>query len=650
MSYPKTKQMNLEDGQTLLAAVDGKMSDLKSAISDDNGDVATDFLDALVSASWTRNDSTITITTNGDNTRWIEQNIIHTTKSYIIESVLDAVEFSILYFGSNSLSNYTGSSGWVKKVIIPVGVYCLLGVRKTNGTAIAKTGIYQAIKNAAIANISYSSLKVDSVFYGNGKTIDFNVTPENSIRMFNSAATIQNAPTGFSDWMAGGTWAVDVYAGMNKDDHFMYEVIHSLNDDASKRKAIRAKNSGTWGNWSIIDGNDPMYALKTDNDFGQTGTIDCNSLSDNTVKLFNSDATLQNGPPNFNDISSGGTWAITTYKTLYNGNNYKYQTITKMPCDPKKRMAVRAYYNNAWGNWSIIYGVDNARAEIKVGEGQQYTRLRDGIAAAYSAQNADVYVYPGTYDLVTEFAEEIAAATGETGIVLGYNMRVIFYDGAKVTALFDNSESTYDATTWAWIYEHFQPFYAGFGAYVIENLNIEAKDCRYCVHDERDGEGTYRHEYINCRMKYTNTHSDVHYVQCIGGGLGKHGTVVIDGGCYESVPNYGIPSTGNDKDTAQIPISFHNGYASGCDSSIFIKDVYLKDKGYFRFGWFGASTIESNVQICGCGMGLPILVKSEIENNTGSRNFELTEFNNDLRKASHWVLGSDPYYATLVND
>ena len=33
MSYPKTKQMNLEDGQTLLAAVDGKMSDLKSAIA-----------------------------------------------------------------------------------------------------------------------------------------------------------------------------------------------------------------------------------------------------------------------------------------------------------------------------------------------------------------------------------------------------------------------------------------------------------------------------------------------------------------------------------------------------------------------------------------------------------------------------------------
>lgn len=40
MSYEKTKLMNLEDGQTLLAAVDGKMSDLKSAIVKNNGELA----------------------------------------------------------------------------------------------------------------------------------------------------------------------------------------------------------------------------------------------------------------------------------------------------------------------------------------------------------------------------------------------------------------------------------------------------------------------------------------------------------------------------------------------------------------------------------------------------------------------------------
>ena len=41
MSYEKTKLMNLEDGQTLLGAIDGKMSDLKSAIQQTKADVIT---------------------------------------------------------------------------------------------------------------------------------------------------------------------------------------------------------------------------------------------------------------------------------------------------------------------------------------------------------------------------------------------------------------------------------------------------------------------------------------------------------------------------------------------------------------------------------------------------------------------------------
>ena len=183
----------------------------------------------------------------------------------------------------------------------------------------------------------------------------------------------------------------------------------------------------------------------------------------------------------------------------------------------------------------------------------------------------------------------------------------------------------------------------------MENLDIEAANTRYCVHDELSGNGTYIHKYINCRMKYTNNHSDINYVQCIGGGLGEHGTIVIDGGCYQSATDYGFQSIGGAAENAQQPISYHNGYNSNAESTLIIKNVYLADRGYFRFGWYGPSTKKSQIYISGCGTGLPTLVKAENSSAT-NRNFELTEYSNDLRLASHWELTTDGYTATLVED
>lgn len=314
-------------------------------------------------------------------------------------------------------------------------------------------------------------------------------------------------------------------------------------------------------------------------------------------------------------------------------------------------------------NWSGGYNVARVNAAIAdlkqselpkvfhVGAGQLYTRLRDGIAAGVSAGNAKVYVHAGTYNLINEFASEIQAASGGTGIALGNNVHVVFYDGAKVTANFDNSEGTYDATTWRWIYDNFQPFYSlsqGNADFTIENLEIEASNTRYCVHDELSGTNTYRHEYKNCKMKYVNNHQDVNYVQCIGGGLGEHGTIIIDGGYYECQTDYGYASVGGDPLNCQQCISYHNGYASGCDSSITIKNVYLADRGYFRFGYYGASTIKSNIYISGCETGLPTLKKGE-NADAANDNFEVVEWNASKRVPAHWQLTSS-YQAVLVND
>lgn len=261
-----------------------------------------------------------------------------------------------------------------------------------------------------------------------------------------------------------------------------------------------------------------------------------------------------------------------------------------------------------------------------IGSSYSFTRLRDGIAEAVKYPNSLVYVHPGVYDLKEEFASEIAAQSG-SGIGLKNNVHVIFERGAYVKALFDNSND--------WAYVHFEPFYAvqADGGFTLENLDIEASNTRYCVHDEHGGQHKYINKYINCRMQYTNTRSNVSYIQCIGGGTGENGLIVIDGGYYKSSTTHGYSTYGTygTPENCEQPISYHNGAGNTCNSRIIIKNVYLANRGYFRFGNYGASTIKSHVEISNCSTGLPILNMFETTDSTNA-NFDILAFNNIVRE------------------
>ena len=262
-----------------------------------------------------------------------------------------------------------------------------------------------------------------------------------------------------------------------------------------------------------------------------------------------------------------------------------------------------------------------------VGSSYEFKRLRDGIAEAVKYPYSTVYVHSGVYDLSQEFATEIANESGK-GIGLKNNVHVIFERGAYVKALFDNSSN--------WVYTWFEPFYAveTDGGFTLENLDIEASNTRYCVHDEHNGNHKYINKYINCRMKYTNTHSNVSYVQCIGGGTGENCTIVIDGGYYESSTTHGYSTYGTygTPENCQQPISYHNGNRSECDNRIIIKNVYLANRGYFRFGNHGPSTLKSHIEVSNCSTGLPILNMFETTGSSPSANFDILAFNNTVRE------------------
>lgn len=258
---------------------------------------------------------------------------------------------------------------------------------------------------------------------------------------------------------------------------------------------------------------------------------------------------------------------------------------------------------------------------VECGPGKQYTRLRDAIAAAETARGSTVTVYPGTYDLTSEFAAEIAAATGSNmGIELTNDVYVKFLSGSYVKALFPVSSVD--------ISDHFQPFYSAGSGFTLDGLNIEASNCRYCVHDERGGADVkYHNVYKNCRMKFTmdnpaQSGGTSKYMQCIGGGLGKYGYIEIDGGHYTTVNNLSPDS--------QQPISYHNGVSDGCDSKIFIKDAYLANKGIIRMGCYGTSTIKSPVYVCGCRMYDHVYKMYEVPQTYHVDNFDVVEWNNEI--------------------
>lgn len=267
--------------------------------------------------------------------------------------------------------------------------------------------------------------------------------------------------------------------------------------------------------------------------------------------------------------------------------------------------------------------VDTIPKIIECGAGKSYTRLRDAIEAAEAVTGSTVVVYPGEYDLTDEFAAEIAAATGSTGICLKNDVHVRFLSGSYVKALFPQSSE--------WISNNFQPFYSDGSGFELDGANIEASNCRYCVHDERGGADVkYKNIYKNCKMKFTmdnpaSSGGTSHYMQCIGGGLGKYGYIEIDGGYYETVNNV------YSGQHSEQPISYHNGYSAGCDSKIFIKDVYLAHEGIIRLGCYGSSTIKSKVYVCGCSMYNPVYKMIEAPSQYNVDNFDVIEWNNEIR-------------------
>ena len=285
--------------------------------------------------------------------------------------------------------------------------------------------------------------------------------------------------------------------------------------------------------------------------------------------------------------------------------------------------ALLGFYFSATGSVTVKRGtleelIENTGKRFTIGSGERFTTLREGIAEAIKYPYSYVFVKDGVYNLAEEFATEISNSTASKyGIKLGNNVHVVFSSGATVTAIYDGTDQN--------VTRYFNPFYTDDSGYTIENLNITAKNTRYCIHDENGGGNNHRTvKIINCQFDFDNTSAPINYYpQCIGGGNGAHDYIEIRDCYFKSKVAESTP--------IQI-VSYHqDGTSATAQSNVFLSNCYFADKGTFRVTYYGKTTKVSKAYVSGCSFGSAPYVGQEVSSNPAPENYELIEWGNIVR-------------------
>lgn len=231
-----------------------------------------------------------------------------------------------------------------------------------------------------------------------------------------------------------------------------------------------------------------------------------------------------------------------------------------------------------------------------------------------------VYVEDGDYDLVKEFEDYYGkdfflsySADSPKGIMLYNDVHVIFSSKANVTFFYTGDNSVVKST--------FSPFNSSLnGGFILENLHIKAKNCRYVVHDEMSGTTTsYTNKYLNCNMYIDNSENTAwESKQCIGGGLGYAGYILVDGCLLDSETEQEVAF-----------VSYHTDSSSPVSkSAVNIRNNCIKRKGTVGCLWTGTTTNVTSFVITNNSLGSSIIHRSSGSDND---NTELIEWNNNIR-------------------
>lgn len=290
-------------------------------------------------------------------------------------------------------------------------------------------------------------------------------------------------------------------------------------------------------------------------------------------------------------------------KIVSNTDDYKYIAIST-----PKGLASEIYEKT-----DEVLKIDQCyRRKMYVGQNCIITKLSEAMLKSYDIKNCDVYIEDGEYDILSELDVDtiISNDSLKWGLPIGNGCRYYFSSGAIVKCNYTGNNKIMNSI--------FSIFTANSEDFTIYGGHFEGSNIRYIVHDETAGVGTYTHKYCNVNMKLDNTNNENWPSKmCIGGGLGKCATIIVDSGCYRSVGST-LDSFGG--------IYYHNpdsGYGSDFKNLVVVKNVYF-DEGSVTVIPLGDSTKISEFYCSNCSLQFPPKVH-------GGNNFVLKQWNNEIR-------------------
>lgn len=256
------------------------------------------------------------------------------------------------------------------------------------------------------------------------------------------------------------------------------------------------------------------------------------------------------------------------------------------------------------------------------GEHRELSTLKAGIEEATKYMNSILYVDAGTYDLIQEFGssyfESLTSVNTLAGLILKNNIHVIFDANSKVVSNYSGSNQ--------YARSLYSPFNAGLYGYTLENLNLECSNCRYGIHEERNGATeNYKAVIKNCNIYIDNSNNTdwaIHH--SIGGGFGANANVTIENCTFD-----------NDDSSNRWGVYYHIQNNSNVNN---YRAIFTFKDNYFKKGTLSLDNVASTPDSI-AEDSIYIVTNNKIASkysgtddqgiyNGLTRNYELLEWNN----------------------
>ena len=329
-------------------------------------------------------------------------------------------------------------------------------------------------------------------------------------------------------------------------------------------------------------------------------TIICDLVSNTAV-------TLQNGYGTTQYLHAGSINLAHPALIFATSNDTKQPLVTNSPALPAE----------------YAYGYYAAKKHIIVdasGNGD-FATLKSGLEYAVQYNDAIVDVYPGTYDLISEFGSAYFAGMDSSsselsGLQIGNGITVNFSPAAYVICHYTGNNQ--------YVKTKFSPFnmIPGSRGFTLNGLNLDCSNVRYAIHDECNGNSAYYHNaYKDCHLVKDNS-NNINWQNplVIGGGLGINGMITISN-CYFNSAYISPQDTGKS-------VNYHNAAGANAKSKIRISDSYFDGRYTCGVSYYGISTDITEMIVNNCS--LPADPYINAEGGATLVNVSLLAYNNTL--------------------